>query len=65
VSPEVNTALILVQNLVAPRSTLFKPSMVLKVWRASRAVARDGSPAQPRHIRDASAQDRGAVTQAA
>jgi 2-polyprenyl-6-methoxyphenol hydroxylase-like FAD-dependent oxidoreductase len=39
VSPEVNSAMILVQNLLAPPSILFKPAMVRKVLRASRAVA--------------------------
>ena len=37
VSPEVNTAMLLVQNLVAPPSTLFRPRMV----RAVRAAARE------------------------
>jgi hypothetical protein len=36
VSPEVNTAMILVQNLMAPPTTLFKPAMVVKVLRAAR-----------------------------
>ena len=49
VSPEVNTAMILVQNLVAPPATLFRPSMMLPVWRASRAVERQASPATPGH----------------
>jgi 2-polyprenyl-6-methoxyphenol hydroxylase-like FAD-dependent oxidoreductase len=46
VSPEVNTAMILVQNLVAPPSTLFKPSLMLKVRRAARAVEREGATAR-------------------
>jgi hypothetical protein len=40
VSPEVNTAMILVQNLLAPPSSLLKPSMVRTVRRASRDLAR-------------------------
>jgi 2-polyprenyl-6-methoxyphenol hydroxylase-like FAD-dependent oxidoreductase len=36
VSPEVNTEMILVQNLLAPPSTLFRPSMVRMVLRAAR-----------------------------
>jgi 2-polyprenyl-6-methoxyphenol hydroxylase-like FAD-dependent oxidoreductase len=47
VSPDVNTAMILVQNLLAPPTSLFKPSMVLKVLRAARAVERDGSRPVP------------------
>jgi 2-polyprenyl-6-methoxyphenol hydroxylase-like FAD-dependent oxidoreductase len=39
VSPEVNSAMVLVQNLLAPTTSLFKPAMVRKVLRASRAVA--------------------------
>ncbi len=52
VSPEVNTAMILVQNLVNPASTLFKPSMMRTVWSASRMVERHGSPARPRYLLD-------------
>ena len=40
VSPEVNTAMIMVQNLLEPPSSLLKPSMVRKVRRASRELAR-------------------------
>jgi 2-polyprenyl-6-methoxyphenol hydroxylase-like FAD-dependent oxidoreductase len=40
VSPEVNTAMIMVQNLLAPPSSLMKPSMVRTVRRASRDLAR-------------------------
>ena len=39
-SPEVNTAMILVQNLVSPPSSLFKPSMVRTVRRAARQAKR-------------------------
>jgi 2-polyprenyl-6-methoxyphenol hydroxylase-like FAD-dependent oxidoreductase len=39
-SPEVNTAMILVQNLVSPPSSLFKPSMVRTVRRAARQAER-------------------------
>jgi hypothetical protein len=41
VSPEVNTAMILVQNLLAPPASLFKPSTMLQVRRAARAVQRE------------------------
>jgi 2-polyprenyl-6-methoxyphenol hydroxylase-like FAD-dependent oxidoreductase len=47
VSPEVNTAMILVQNLMTEPSSLFKPAMMLKVHRAARAVERDGSRPVP------------------
>ena len=40
VSPEVNTAMILVQNLLAPPSSLMRPSMMRAVRRASRDLAR-------------------------
>jgi 2-polyprenyl-6-methoxyphenol hydroxylase-like FAD-dependent oxidoreductase len=40
VSPEVNTAMILVQNLLAPPSTLFRPGMVRTVRRAARQAER-------------------------
>jgi 2-polyprenyl-6-methoxyphenol hydroxylase-like FAD-dependent oxidoreductase len=39
-SPEVNTAMILVQNLLTPPTSLFRPAMVLRVHRAARAVER-------------------------
>jgi 2-polyprenyl-6-methoxyphenol hydroxylase-like FAD-dependent oxidoreductase len=48
-SPEVNTAMILVQNLMAPPASLFKPSIVLKVRRAARAVERGGARPVPAH----------------
>ncbi len=57
VSPEVNTEMLLVQNLLAPPATLMRPSMVRMVWRAareaerrieqSRAGAAGGAPAPP------------------
>jgi 2-polyprenyl-6-methoxyphenol hydroxylase-like FAD-dependent oxidoreductase len=40
VSPEVNTSMILVQNLLAAPSTLFRPSMVRSVRKASREARR-------------------------
>ena len=40
VSPEVNTAMILVQNLLAPPSTLLRPSMVRTVRKANREARR-------------------------
>jgi 2-polyprenyl-6-methoxyphenol hydroxylase-like FAD-dependent oxidoreductase len=40
VSPEVNTAMILVQNLLKPPSLLMRPTMMLKVWRAAREAER-------------------------
>jgi 2-polyprenyl-6-methoxyphenol hydroxylase-like FAD-dependent oxidoreductase len=40
VSPEVNTAMLLVQNLMAPPSTLFRPRLVPSVWSASREAER-------------------------
>jgi 2-polyprenyl-6-methoxyphenol hydroxylase-like FAD-dependent oxidoreductase len=40
VSAEVNTKMILVQNLVMPRSTLFKPSFVRSVLAAAREAER-------------------------
>jgi hypothetical protein len=40
VSPEVNTALVLVQNLVAPPSSLMRPTFVAKVLRAARQADR-------------------------
>ena len=45
VSPEVNTAMILVQNLLASPSTLLRPSMVRTVRKANR---RGPPPARPR-----------------
>jgi len=53
VSPEVNTAMILVQNLLAPPTALFKPALVLKVRRAARAVERGDvrpAPARPEPV---------------
>jgi 2-polyprenyl-6-methoxyphenol hydroxylase-like FAD-dependent oxidoreductase len=47
VSPEVNSAMILVQNLLAPPSMLFKPAMVRKVLRASRAVSQSSPQPEP------------------
>ena len=47
VSPEVNTAMILVQNLVAPPTTLFKPAMILRVRRAARIVERESRRPAP------------------
>jgi 2-polyprenyl-6-methoxyphenol hydroxylase-like FAD-dependent oxidoreductase len=48
ISPEVNTAMILVQNLVKPPSILVRPTMMAKVWRAARAADRraDTGPAR-------------------
>jgi 2-polyprenyl-6-methoxyphenol hydroxylase-like FAD-dependent oxidoreductase len=40
VSPEINTAMIMVQNLLAAPSTLLRPSMVRKVLRAAREAER-------------------------
>jgi 2-polyprenyl-6-methoxyphenol hydroxylase-like FAD-dependent oxidoreductase len=40
VSPEVNTAVILVQNLLKPPSILMRPTMMMKVWRAARVAER-------------------------
>jgi 2-polyprenyl-6-methoxyphenol hydroxylase-like FAD-dependent oxidoreductase len=40
VSPEVNTEMILVQNLLAPPATLMRPSMVRMVRRAAREAER-------------------------
>jgi 2-polyprenyl-6-methoxyphenol hydroxylase-like FAD-dependent oxidoreductase len=49
VSPEVNTAAILVQNLMRPPSTLMRPTMMLKVWRAAREAERrvDSNTSRP------------------
>jgi 2-polyprenyl-6-methoxyphenol hydroxylase-like FAD-dependent oxidoreductase len=47
VSPEVNTAMIMVQNLVAPPTSLFKPAMVLRVRRAARTVERESRRPAP------------------
>ncbi len=54
VSPEVNTAMIMVQNLLAPPTSLLRPSMMLAVRRAApealrlqRAGAGSGSSRQP------------------
>jgi hypothetical protein len=44
VSPEVNTAMILVQNLLAPPASLFKPALMLKVGRRTRAARPAGEP---------------------
>jgi 2-polyprenyl-6-methoxyphenol hydroxylase-like FAD-dependent oxidoreductase len=43
VSPEVNTAMIRVQNLLAPPASLFTPAMMLKVRRAARQAGRGGA----------------------
>ncbi len=48
VSPEVNTAMILVQNLIAPPSTLFKPKMIRTVLRAARTAGVVTTPAAAR-----------------
>jgi 2-polyprenyl-6-methoxyphenol hydroxylase-like FAD-dependent oxidoreductase len=40
VSPEVNTAMIMVQNLLAPPSSLLRPAMVRQVRRAAREAER-------------------------
>jgi hypothetical protein len=40
VSPEVNTEMVLVQNLLAPPATLMRPSMVRMVRRAAREAER-------------------------
>jgi hypothetical protein len=40
VSPEINTAMILVQNLLAPPSSLMRPSTMWAVRRTSRDMAR-------------------------
>src|SRR5262249_51678039 len=40
VSPEVNTAMIMVQNLLAPPSTLLRPAMVREVRKAARDAGR-------------------------
>jgi hypothetical protein len=40
ISPEINTAMILVQNLLAAPSSLLRPSMVRKVLRAAREAER-------------------------
>jgi 2-polyprenyl-6-methoxyphenol hydroxylase-like FAD-dependent oxidoreductase len=55
VSPEVNTAMILVQNLVQPPSILMRPAMMLKVWRAAREAERRAIIATTAPARDASA----------
>jgi len=47
VSPEVNTAMIMVQNLLAPPASLFKPSLMLKVRRAAREVEREATRPLP------------------
>jgi 2-polyprenyl-6-methoxyphenol hydroxylase-like FAD-dependent oxidoreductase len=56
-SPEVNTAMILVQNLVSPPSSLFKPSMVRAVRRGAREA--------DRRRRDAGADDLASVSRRA
>ena len=40
VSPEINTAMLMVQNLMAPPSSLLRPSMVRAVRKASREAER-------------------------
>jgi hypothetical protein len=57
--------MLLVQNLVNPASTLFKPSMMGTVWRASRTVERHGSPARPRYLLDIDAELMEAASRAA
>jgi len=47
VSPEVNTQLILVQNLIAPPSSLLRPTFVLKVFRAAREAQRRPEARRP------------------
>jgi 2-polyprenyl-6-methoxyphenol hydroxylase-like FAD-dependent oxidoreductase len=54
VSPEVNTAMIMVQNLLAPPSVLMKPAMIRTVVRASRAATRQAGNASPRPTEKAS-----------
>jgi 2-polyprenyl-6-methoxyphenol hydroxylase-like FAD-dependent oxidoreductase len=48
VSPEVNTVMIMVQNLLAPPSALMKPAMIRTVMRASRVAVQRGEGAPPR-----------------
>jgi hypothetical protein len=43
VSPEVNTAMIMVQNLLAPPSSLMRPAMMVKVLRAARRARSAGA----------------------